>query len=80
MVAPPFLRFAIDLEDVELMEEETADPEESSQPVTYHVYHLLFSHFPRNPRLWGGLSSIRTSEESRKIPLHEDLVRLVRTF
>ncbi len=39
-------RSAVDHEYEELLEEETAEPKESSKEPNYHAYHALFSHFP----------------------------------
>jgi len=52
-------RSAVDHEYEELLEEETAEPKESSKEPHYHAYHAYhapFSHFPGTPGPWEGAS------------------------
>jgi len=58
---------AVDHEYEELLEEETAEPKESSKEPNYHAYHALFSHFPKTLAFGkASLSNVRTSEERRR--------------
>jgi hypothetical protein len=76
---PTALWSAVDHEYEELLEEETAEPKESSKEPAYHAYQALLA-ISQEPRPLGRSQQHQELRGTQKTPLPEGLSRLPRTF